>query len=62
MDTKAKCCPKKFTCRGTMRQVLIRVSDWRYIVNVGIFDPALCTVDSLTFYLSGSTLPHSLCE
>ncbi len=55
--TKAKCPHlKRFTCKGTLRQVFI---DWRDTVShVGIFDPALWTVAPLTFslvHLSPST-------
>jgi hypothetical protein len=50
-DTKAKC-HKKFTCKGTLLQVLGEFRDWRYEVShVGIFDPALWTVAPLTFSL-----------
>jgi hypothetical protein len=41
IDTKAKCHHlKKFTSKGTLRQLFIRVTDWRYrtVTHVGIFD------------------------
>jgi hypothetical protein len=42
----------KVTCRGTLRRVFIRVYRLEIQVNhVGIFDPALWTVDPLTFSL-----------
>ncbi len=31
IETKAKGCHKKITCKGTLRPVFIRVIDWRYI-------------------------------
>ncbi len=44
-DTKTKCRHlKKFTCKGALRLVFIRVyrlEQWRYSQSVGIFDPAL---------------------
>ncbi len=53
IDTKAKCRHKKLTCKGTLRQVFIRVYRLENgsVSHVGIFDPALKTVAPLTFSL-----------
>ncbi len=43
---------KKLTCKGTLRQVFIRVYRYRYTIShVGIFDSALWTIAPLTFSL-----------
>jgi hypothetical protein len=64
IDVKARCRNlKQFTCKGTLRQVFIRV--YRLEIDnflgtfnrVGIFNPACDLYSSL---LSGSTLPPSL--
>ncbi len=44
---------KKLTCKGTLRQVFIRVYTMDTVSHVGIFYPALWTVAPLTV-LSGS--------
>ncbi len=42
IDTKAKCRhAKKLICKGTLRQVIIRVYTMDTVSHVGIFDPAL---------------------
>jgi hypothetical protein len=42
IDNSAKCLHlKKLTCKGTLRQVLIRVYDWRHSQTWWFFDPAL---------------------
>jgi hypothetical protein len=51
-DTKIKCRHlKKLACKGTLRQVFIRVYRLEIQSNVGIFDPTLCTLSPLTFSL-----------
>jgi hypothetical protein len=51
-DTKAKCRhQKKLICKGTLRQVFIRV------YRLEIFDPALLSVAPLTFSLVFNS-PH----
>jgi hypothetical protein len=59
VDTKAKCRHlKKLTCKGTLRQVFIRVYilEWRYSQSCWYFQPSFvnCCPSKLR---SGSTLP-----
>ncbi len=54
IDSTAKCHHlKNLTCKGTLRQVSIRVFrlEIQSVMLVGIFDPALWTVAPLTFSL-----------
>jgi hypothetical protein len=55
---------KNLTCKGTLRQVFIRVYilEIQSVDHVCIFAPALCTVASLTFSLVQLPLPPSLCK
>ncbi len=62
IDTKAKCCHlKKLTCKGTLRQVFLRVyMDWRYSQSCWYFLPSFANCAPLTFslvQLSPSPLP-----
>jgi hypothetical protein len=58
IDTKAICChchPKKLTCKGTLRQVFIRVYRLEIQSVMLVFSTQLCEL-SLSNALSGSTL------
>ena len=54
IDNKAE-----LTCKGTLRQVFIRVYTGDTFSHVGIFDPALGTVAPLSFFLVELSPPPS---
>ncbi len=60
-DTKTKCCLlKKFTCKGTLRQVFFRVIDWRYMQSCWYFRPSFVNYCPSNLLYGSPTPPPSL--